>query len=124
VRRSDIDALVGRQLTREAERSLWLHRAVAGRLVLDPDGVMQRARANLRRMLATHPSGMSATWLARWQDVLDAGVDAVLDTLTSRTPLAFELRQNSPFAGVLTDRQRTAALAAFREHWRRDHTAA
>ena len=124
VRRGDLDSLLGLKLTREAERSLWLHRAVAGQLVLDPDGVMERARGNLQRMLATHPSGMSASWLARWQRVLDDGVDAVLDTLTSRAALAVELRQNSPFAGALTDQQRAAALTAFRDHWRRDHAAA
>jgi hypothetical protein len=124
VRRSDLDVLLGQRLTREAERSLWLHRAVAGRLVLDPDGVMDRAQGNLHRMVLTHPSGMSAAWLARWQEILDDGVDTVLDTLTSRATLAVELRQNSPFAGVLTQKQRTAALTAFQAHWRRDHAAA
>jgi excisionase family DNA binding protein len=124
IRRSDLDVVLDQRLTREAERSLWLHRAVVGRLVLDPDGVMDRARGNLRRMAVTHPSGMSAAWLACWQQVFQEGVDAVLDTLTSRAPLAVELRQNSPFAGVLTQEQRSAALAAFQAHWRRDHTAA
>jgi hypothetical protein len=51
-------------------------------------------------------------------------VDAVLDVLTSRSGMAVELRQNSPFAGVLTQRDRARVLAAFREHWQVDHTAA
>jgi len=124
VRRADVDVLLGQQLTREAERSLWLHRVVAGQLALDPDGVLERARGNLQRMLNPHPSGMSAAWLSSWRDILDDGVDAVLDTLTSQARQAVDLRQNSPFAGVLTQEQRTAALAAFRAHWRRDHAAA
>ena len=42
---------------------------------------------------------------------------AVLDVLTSRDELAVELRQNSPFAGVLTEAERQAALASFRRQW-------
>lgn len=124
VRRDDVEAFLGKGLTREAERSLWLHRAVAGRLVLDPDTVMRAAGDNLARMRTVHPDGMSAAWLGRWVEILDRGVDITLDVLTSRSPGAVELRQNSPFAGVLTDDERTRVLAAFRSHWRRDHTAA
>jgi hypothetical protein len=42
-----------------------------------------------------------------------ADVEAVLDALTSRVPHAVELRQNSPFAGVLPETERRAVLAAF-----------
>jgi hypothetical protein len=42
----------------------------------------------------------------------------VLEALTSRDAWAVELRQNSPFAGVLSGAGRAAVLAAFREHWR------
>jgi hypothetical protein len=110
-------------LTRAAERSLWLHRAVAGHLVADPDAVLARARKNVARMQGVHDAGMAAAWLAEWVSVLDAGVDAVLDVLTSRSPRAVELRQNSPFAGVLTGSERSKVAAAFTTHWRRDHAA-
>ncbi|MFN0284488.1 MAG: hypothetical protein ACKVZ6_21255 [Kineosporiaceae bacterium] len=111
-------------MTREAERSLWLHLGVAGRLVLDPDAVVRTARDNLTRMRSVHPDGMSAAWLAHWAEIVDRGGDATLDILTFRSLHAVELRQNSPFAGVLTDDERTRAMNAFRTHWRRDHTAA
>jgi hypothetical protein len=52
---------------------------------------------------------------------LDRGADAVLEMLTSRSPLAVELRQNSPFAGVLSQEDRARALDAFRSHWHREH---
>ena len=52
-------------------------------------------------------------WLDRWQTVLDTGPEAVLDTLASRAPDAIELRQNSPFAGVLPEAERRAVLKAF-----------
>jgi hypothetical protein len=57
---------------------------------------------------------MSAQWLDAWQSVLDDGPEAVLQTLTSQTALAIELRQNSPFAGVLPEEERKAVLGAFR----------
>jgi hypothetical protein len=57
---------------------------------------------------------MSSRWLDAWESVLGAGPEAVLQALTSQTPLALELRQNSPFAGVLSDDERSAVLRAFR----------
>jgi hypothetical protein len=75
-------------------------------------------------MQRIHPNGMSTVWLSRWQDVLDHGVDTVLDTLTSRSEEAIELRQNSPFAGVLSEHERAAVQTAFRAHWRSAHHAA
>jgi excisionase family DNA binding protein len=117
IARRDIEALLRPAMRREQARSLWLHHAVAGRLVVDPSGVLDRARANLDRMRTAHPDGWAAVWLDRWEQVLDAGPEDVAQVLTSRSDEAIELRQNSPFAGVLTPDERLAALAAFRETW-------
>ncbi len=68
-------------------------------------------------------SGMTAQWLAEWQKVLARGADAVFAALTSPSLHAAELRQNSPFAGVLSEQERTAALEAFGNHWRQAHAA-
>lgn len=66
---------------------------------------------------------MTAQWLAEWQEVLASGADAVFAALTSPSLHAAELRQNSPFAGVLSEQERTAALEAFGNHWRQVHAA-
>jgi excisionase family DNA binding protein len=109
-------------LTRDQERSLWLHRAVLAELVEDPEGVLARVSGNLQRLRAQHPSrSMTGRWLGLWQEVLDAGVDAVADKLTSQGPAALELRQNSPFAGVISEEVRSRVLASFVRHWRREH---
>jgi excisionase family DNA binding protein len=120
--RADVDTHVRRDLTHEVARSLWLHTAVAGHLVRDPVSTMDKAGANLANLRRVHPTGMAARWLAMWQATCDAGVDAVLETLTSRSPRAIELRQNSPFAGVLSADERRGVLDAFRAYWRREHT--
>ncbi|MGH3593081.1 MAG: hypothetical protein ACRDRF_18870, partial [Pseudonocardiaceae bacterium] len=66
---------------------------------------------------------MTTHWLQQWLQVLYSGVDEVAQVLTSRSPLALELRQNSPFAGALPQQTRSLVLAAFAKHWRDEHTA-
>nr|MDT0664121.1 helix-turn-helix domain-containing protein [Micromonospora sp. DSM 115978] len=123
LRRADVEAALSPALNRDQLKALWLHRAVAGRLVADPDRVLAIASENLDRLQRIHPSGMAAMWLERWRSTLDAGAEAVLDMLTSRSPIAIELRQNSPFAGVLSDAERRAVLSAFTTRWRTEHAA-
>jgi excisionase family DNA binding protein len=123
LRRGDVEAVLRPDLTRDQLKALWLHRAVAGRLVVDPDGVLSKARTNLARLGQVHPDGMAAIWLDRWRATLDDGIEAVLDTLTSRAPHAVELRQNSPFAGVLSETERRAVLNAFTTRWRAERAA-
>ena len=117
-----LGAVHGGELTRDEERSLWLHRAVLAELVENPEDVLARVGGNLHHLRAQHLGrGMTARWLDQWQKVLDAGVDAVADVLTSQRPAALELRQNSPFAGVISEEVRSLVLASFVRHWRRDH---
>lgn len=112
VRRADVDALQSRtqRLTRDQERSLWLGYAIAGKLVTDPLGVLDIGRRNLSR----HGGGGAARrWLAEWEKLLDGPIEGVLEALTSRSPRARELRQNSPFAGVITQEERQRVLTGF-----------
>ncbi|GID27008.1 helix-turn-helix domain-containing protein [Paractinoplanes brasiliensis] len=101
------------ELTRDQLKSLWLHQAVAGNLVADPDAVLAKATENLDRLLAQHQGTMTEVWLTRWRERLIRGPGAVLKTLTSEDPESVELRQNSPFAGVLSQPQRQQVLKAF-----------
>jgi excisionase family DNA binding protein len=119
--RADVEALRTRtqRLTRDQERSLWLGYATAGKLVADPAAVVEKARHNLARLRVVHTRGASRRWLDEWERLLSGPVDRVLDVLTSRTPRARELRQNSPFAGVLTEAERRSVLSAFNSARRR-----
>lgn len=109
---------------REKQRSLWLNRLVVGELVRDPDRVVAIARENITRWRGVHagrPSILAA--LDRWSEILDEGVEAIAAILTGQSEEAEDLRQNSPFAGVLTQEQREQALASFRAHWEHRHTS-
>ena len=77
----------------------------------DPERTLRRARANLRRLRAAHPRGVAARWLGECARLLDGPVDELLEAMTSRSERGCELRQNSPFAGVLTQRERGRILA-------------
>lgn len=115
--RSEVEARIAPPLTREARKSLWLHRAVLGALASRPEAVLATARANLSAWKLVHRGdGMSAQYLAEWEGILDSGVDAVAQTLTSTAGRSVELRQNSPFAGVLAEEERREVLRAFRSH--------
>jgi excisionase family DNA binding protein len=119
VRRTEVEALTAgmespRPPNRDQRQSRWLNAAVAGRVVSDPAGTLEHARRNLQHLRTAHPRGMTTRWLDRWSSILESGPEAVLETLTSASPEAVELRQNSPFAGVLSDEERRAILTAFR----------
>jgi excisionase family DNA binding protein len=120
VRRADCEALIRPRLTREQMETLWLHRAVAGKVVANPGAVLAAAQINLRRLRRLHPEGRDWEWLDRWDAVIEDGVEVVLDALTSSTEHAVALRRQSPFAGILSESERRAVVAAFVDS-RRDH---
>jgi len=52
--------------------------------------------------------------LEEWEQLLNGPIDQLLEMITSRSDRGNELRQNSPFAGVLSERERSRVLASFR----------
>lgn len=116
IRPSDVEQLKN-QLTPDEERSLWLHEVVLGQLLMEPQKVMKIARRNLRNWQAVHRSeGMSAWYLNQWEHVFAQGIDEIRRTLVGKDRHSVELRQNSPFSGVLTDSQRMKVLRSFTAH--------
>ena len=115
VRRSDVLAVAERtlRLTRDQRRSLWLAFAIAGRIVADPAGTRRIAESNLRRIRGK-ARGRAVLWLDEWQRLLDGPVPKLLNAMTSPSPHGRELRQNTPFAGVLSDAERMTVLDAWR----------
>jgi excisionase family DNA binding protein len=117
VLRRDVEAIRTRtqRLTRDQRRSLWLAYAVAAQIVTDPDAARASARANVKQMRKA-ARGQAQRWLDEWERLLDGPVEELLDNLTSRSPKGRELRQNSPFSGLLTTDERAAVLTAWRRH--------
>jgi len=115
VRQSDIDAMRTRteRLTRDQERSLWIAYAVAGHIANNPSTALVLARKNLKIMRQSS-RGQARIWLDEWEKLVDGPVEDLLAILTSRSPKARELRQNSPFSGLLTEEQRHQVIEAWK----------
>jgi transcriptional regulator with XRE-family HTH domain len=95
--------------TRVEEKSLAIHRQIAARLLQDPEHTVKKARSNLV-LLRNADRGHSARWLDEWDDLLDRPTDEIVTAMLARTQHAIDLRQMTPFAGVLTDSERRKAL--------------
>jgi hypothetical protein len=116
IRRSDLESLrnLRQGMTADQLRSLLFAYVVAARLVVEPEQTINQARVNLERMLAGDVRGSVRRWLMEWARLLDGPVTEILSALTSPSLRSRELRQNSPFAGVLSDDERQQVLATSR----------
>lgn len=104
------------RLTADQRRSIRMGHALAGQIVLDPEGARTLARNNLDRQRLAHPRGKAQQWFSKWESLLDGPLDDILQVLTSNAaPVNRELRQNNPFAGLLTDEQRERVIASARQ---------
>jgi transcriptional regulator with XRE-family HTH domain len=98
-------------LTREERRSLALHQAIAARLEETPAPILSRARRTLERMSRQHLGARPL--LSRWRAILDRPLAEILEVLVDPRASARELRHVTPFAGILTARERTAIYRRF-----------
>jgi hypothetical protein len=95
-------------------RSLALGLLIAERLVLSPENVIGRARRNLDQLRSVHSDGSANAYLDRWSALIAGPVEALLRVLTSTDEEAVVLRHASPFAGILTERDRLSVIRATR----------
>jgi hypothetical protein len=91
-------------MTHELQNAAGLEmgRRVAARLKASP-GLLDVARANLDRWSrrnADVPSLLRC--YSEWQEILNRPLAEICDLLCAENPEAQRLRQNSPFAGVLS----------------------
>ncbi len=88
---------------RAEERSIALHAAVAERIAADP-ALLENARARVDRWLregSVHPR-----WASAWAALLQRPLPEILAALVDPSQHMRDLRQSSPFAGVLDPRTR------------------
>jgi hypothetical protein len=95
-------------------RRLALARATASRIRDDP-ALLQVGRENLPAIRA-HSGGLALNLCDEWEHLIAAGPEAVADALVDPTEHGHDLRQQSPFAGVLTNEERWAAIGSVYPH--------
>ena len=99
------------------ERSLALHRLVVEKIRSNPE-LFDQVRATLRRW-RTIVSLDAQPYLIEWESLIDQGMRVALAVAVEDSERARALRQSSPFCGVLSSRERSAFLRA----WRDQHAA-
>ncbi len=101
------------RLSREDRRSLAYHRAIAKIVRQKPNFAKDRAKRNLARMSRQHPGAREL--FERWQRWLDLPTEKLISRFLDSELTARDMRQVSPFAGLLQAGERTRILRQFRK---------
>ena len=111
---------VARSTPLEERKASALHRAVVARIAADPEFALGKARRNVQRPRRADSEGHAGDVLAEWARLLDGPIEPIILAMLSDDPWSERLATSSPFAGVLTPRERWAVLRRFREQERLD----
>jgi len=98
-------------------RSLALHRAIAEKLRSNPP-LIAIARDNLDRWSLAN--GRSQPYWDAWREILDRPLGEVLDLMLEDSERMTAMRQATPFAGILTPKERWAIYEQFEQKPRDD----
>lgn len=96
------------------ERSLALHRLVAEKIRQKPI-LLDTAKTTIARWRKSVCMN-SQPYLDEWDRLLNQGIDACLAVAVEESQRATNLRQSSPFCGVLTNQERFAFLKTWNHH--------
>ena len=88
-------------------RSLAMHRLIADKIRAEPK-LFEIASQNIERWSRT--PGRNVQLLAVWSRLLEQGIPVALAVATEDSERARELRQSTPFAGVLSPKERWSFL--------------
>ena len=94
---------------RAADLALAYHCALAGRLSREQVNEALRTVWRLRDRGQMHPR-----YADEWERILTGSLNDIRSTITSESEFARDLRQNSPFAGALSEPERAEVLAMAR----------
>jgi DNA-binding XRE family transcriptional regulator len=103
---------VGRPLTRDQARSLALHQAIIDAMMAEPAEVLEAARVNLVRMRRSNPG--AGELLDEWDRILRQPLRQIAAMAMDPGERGRDLRQVTPFAGVIDPRRRADVYRSFR----------
>jgi hypothetical protein len=91
------------------ERSIALHRVIAGR-IRENSALLEVARENLWRWIL---EGGERSYWKEWEKLLEGPLEGLLAFMVSPAEKARWLRQSSPFCGILTPQERWKIYESF-----------
>jgi hypothetical protein len=78
------------------------HQLIAKKLLENPEAILAFARRNLERDIGHRLAPATYLW-RKWRAILEENsIDRIVAIMTAKTRKAIELRQASPFSGVLS----------------------
>jgi transcriptional regulator with XRE-family HTH domain len=99
-------------LTHEDERSLAYHHAILQKMKKNPEKILAKAQQNLKMMFPKHPH--AKTLFNLWLQWLKLPQDELIHCCLDQGLLARDMRQVTPFAGVLSAKERMEVIKKFR----------
>ena len=95
---------------REERVAMERHRVLAVKLKSEPSAVLALVPGNLNILRERLTSPIGRTWVDRWETLLSGPVDQLIEVMLVDSIEGRELRQNSPFAGALSQTERQIAI--------------
>lgn len=96
---------------REDRVAFELHRAVAKRLIDAPEAVKAAIPVGVNRIRPNVRGPLAEGWLDEWLALSVGSTGDLVDVLIGTDEHSIEMRQNSPFLGVLSQDERLEAIA-------------
>ena len=93
-------------------RSLAMHCKIAQKISRD-SRLLKKAKSNLSRWSAKI-DGPKPRYLKEWHEILEKPWPTIAEMMTRMSEDATRLRSSSPFAGILSEKEREQIYAAFR----------
>jgi len=102
-------------LTREDQRSLAYHQVIAKKIQNNPGPSIKKAKQYLDKLKKQHPGAKAL--FDRWQDWLSLPVDELISKILDPGVIARDMRQVTPFVGLLNTKERFQILKQFRKEY-------
>lgn len=100
-------------LTREDHRSLFYHRAIVEKLNKSPQPIIKHAIRSLGRLRKLHPGAKEL--FDRWKTWLNMPLKELVLVILDPGTDARDMRQVSPFSGILTAGERAQIIRRFKK---------
>jgi hypothetical protein len=97
------------------------HKLIAEKLQENPEAILALAQRNLQRCIGHRLAPATDLW-RDWRTLLEqSSIDSIVTVMTSKTQEATELRQASPFAGVLSPEEIASTIQRAKKRSRAPH---
>ncbi|MFH1727042.1 MAG: helix-turn-helix transcriptional regulator [Pseudomonadota bacterium] len=103
------------KMTREDKRSLAYHYAIVNKLKDRPDQIRKKAKKTLIKLKLKHPHAKDL--LGNWSKWLNLPLESLISNILNPNQESREMRHVSPFAGILSPKERTKLLKEFRRNY-------